>query len=418
MAKPISKETLKYMTDGIRLICEKFKNRAPGSQSERDAQAYLKKELEKYSDEVIMEDFELHPKAFMGFIPIAGVFGIISVILFWLTPRVPWLSIVASVLMVLDLLMFTIEFLFYRSFVDKLFPKAVSRNVYAVRKPKGEVKRRIIFGGHTDATNEWTYTYLGGLKALAPVMAGAIIGMFIVAILSIIWMVKIFANGFVAPEIEGIWKIAGIVMLCLIPFFILILFFINEKVIVDGANDNLSANYIAMSVIKDMFDADERFENTEVGCLLSGSEEAGLRGARAFARKHKKEFLETETVFIAMDTMREIEQLQIYNIGCTGSVYSSKAVGNLIHEAGLNCGIDMPRAKLYPGAIDSDAFTQEGLEAAGFCGVNHNPQKYYHTREDTWDNINPECIELSLRICKECAELYDKKGGIASYKKK
>ncbi len=417
MAKTVSKETLRYMTDGIRDICEKFKDRAPGTQSERDAQAYLKKELEKYSDEVIMEDFELHPKAFMGFIPVAGVFGILSVIFFWLTPYAPWLSILASVLMIADLLMFIIEFLLYRPFVDKLFPKAVSRNVYAVRKPKGEVKRRIIFGGHTDAAQEWTYTYHGGLKALAPVMAGAIIGMFVVTIVSVIWAVKTLMNGFVAPEIEGAWKVIGIIMLCLIPFFILIIFFINWRVIVDGANDNLSANYIAMAVIKDMFDADERFENTEVGCLLSGSEEAGLRGARAFARKHKKEFLETETVFIAMDTMREIDQLQIYNIGCTGSVHSSKAVGDLIREAGLKCGIDMPRTQLYPGAIDSDAFTQEGLEAAGFCGVNHDPKKYYHTREDRWDNISPECIELSLKICKECAELYDSKGGIASYKK-
>ena len=40
MAKTVSKETLKYMTDGIREICEKFKERSPGSQSERDAQAY------------------------------------------------------------------------------------------------------------------------------------------------------------------------------------------------------------------------------------------------------------------------------------------------------------------------------------------------------------------------------------------
>ena len=417
MAKTVSKETMKYMIDGIKEVCEKFKNRAPGTQSERDAQVFFKKELEKYSDEVIMEDFEIHPKAFMGFIPIAAIFGILSVAFFWLAKYAAWLSIVSTVIMILAVLMFIIEFLFYREFVDIFFPKKVSRNVYAVRKPTGEVKRRIIFGGHTDASPEWTYTYLGGIKFLAPVMAGAIIGMFAAFGISVAMMVKTIMNGFVAPEIGGVWKVLGIVMLCLIPFFIAIIFFINWKGIVDGANDNLSANYIAMAVLKDMHDNDERFENTEVCCLLAGAEEAGIRGSRAFARKHKQEMLDTETVFIAMDTMREIDQLQIYNIGCTGTVYSSKAVGDLIREAGLKCGIDMPRAQLYPGAIDSDAFTQEGLEAAGFCGVNHDPQKYYHTRLDTWDNISPECIELSLKICKECAELYDKKGGIQAYKK-
>ena len=40
----------------------------------------------------------------------------------------------------------------------------------ARRAPKGEVKRRIIFGGHTDAANEWTYSLHGGIKSLAPVM--------------------------------------------------------------------------------------------------------------------------------------------------------------------------------------------------------------------------------------------------------
>ena len=416
MSKTVSKETLKYMTDGIKEVCEKFKNRAPGTQSERDAQAFFKKELEKYSDEVIMEDFDLHPGAFMGFIPVAAIFGILSVAFFWLAKYAAWLSIVSTALMLLGVLMFVIEFFLYREFVDVFFPKKVSRNVYAVRKPTGEVKRRIIFGGHTDAAYEWTYTYHGGIKALVPVIGGAIIGMFIVFGVSIAQMIKTFMNGFVAPELVGVWKVLGIVLLCLIPFFVAIIFFINWKMVVDGANDNLSANYIAMAVLKDMADNDERFENTEVCCLLAGSEEAGLRGSRAFARKHKQEMLDTETVFIAMDTMREIDQLQIYNIGCTGSVHSSKAVGDLIREAGLNCGIDMPRAQLYPGAIDSDAFTQEGLEAAGFCGVNHDPKKYYHTREDSWDNISPECIELSLKICKECAELYDKKGGIQAYK--
>lgn len=416
MAKTVSKETLKYMTDGIRYVCENFKKREPGTQSERDAQDYFKKELEKYSDEVVSEDFEVHFGAFMGFIPIAAACGVISSIIYWFAEKAPWISIVSSVLMILAVLMFIFEFMFYREFIDFLFPKRTSRNVYAVRKPKGEVKRRIIFGGHTDVANEWTYTYHGGLKMVAPVMASAIIGMFVVFGISIAQLVATIANGFVAPELEGVWKILGIVGVCLIPGFVAIMFFINWKAEIDGANDNLSANYIAMAVLKDMAEADERFENTEVCCLLAGSEEAGIRGSRAFARKHKKEFLETETIFIAMDTMREIDQLQIYNIGCTGSVRSSKAVGDLIHEAGINCGIDMPRAQLYPGAIDSDAFAQEGLEAAGFCGVNHDPQKYYHTRLDTWDNISPECIELSLKVCKECAELYDKKGGIKAYK--
>ncbi len=408
--------TMKFITDGIREVCEKYKRRAPGSQSERDAQVFFKKLLAKFSDEVISEDFTLHPHAFMGFIPIAATLLLIAMVLLRFGTSVVT-SVFAAVLPVLCLLMFLFEFMMYKSFVDFLFPKRVSTNVYAVRKASGETKRRIIFGGHTDASPEWTYSLHGQIKTIAPVMAGAIISMFVNLGINIYFLINVLKTG--APiEFEGVFKVLWIVELCFVPFIIAIYFFINWRVIVDGANDNLSANYIALSVIKEMAEQDLRFENTDVCCLISGSEEAGLRGARAFARKHRKELLDTETVFIAMDTMREVEQLMVYTRGCTGTVKDSKAVGELIREAGRNVGIEMPTAGLYPGAIDAEAFSREGIRAAGFCGVNHDPKTYYHTRKDSWDNISPECIELSLKICLEAASLYDEKGGIASYEKK
>ena len=115
--------------------------------------------------------------------------------------------------------------------------------------------------------------------------------------------------------------------------------------------------------------------------------------------------------------MREVEQLMVYARGCTGTVKNSDAVCNLIRQAGENVGIKMPTAGLYPGAIDSEAFSREGIQAAGFCGVNHDPKTYYHTREDTADNIGEDCIELSLKICLEAASIYDEKGSIKAFEK-
>ncbi len=411
----IKQSTKEYMLQGIRHVCETFKKRAPGTQSERDAQEYFKKELEKISDEVIMEDFTVHPSAFMGFIPIAAVFFLASIALYWFSETSKWFSVIGVVLTLLAMLMFVVEFLFYRELVDFIFPKHISRNVYAVRKPSGEVKRRIIFGGHADAAYEWTYSLHGQIKTLAPVIMGSVVGMFVSAFINISLMIKTLTDG--APAIEGGWKVMGIVLLCFIPFGIAIMFFINWRVIVDGANDNLSACYIAMGVLKEMSDSGFRYENTEVGCLISGSEEAGLRGAKAFAKKHQKELKGIETVFISMDTMREIEQLMVYTRGCTGTVHNCEAVGDLLHEAGKNVGVDMPCAAVYPGAVDAEGFSMYGIRSAGFCGVNHDPKTYYHTRLDTFDNISPECIELSLEICLEAARLYDENGGIGKYEK-
>ena len=81
-------------------------------------------------------------------------------------------------------------------------------------------------------------------------------------------------------------------------------------------------------------------------------------------------------------------------------------------------GIDMPRAEIYPGAIDAEGFSMYGLTAAGFCGVNHDPKTYYHTRKDTPDNIGEDCIELSLKVCEETARLFDENGGLAKYEAK
>ncbi len=416
-----TQDTKQYMKDGIRYICENYKERGPGTKSERDAQEFLKGELEQWSDEVIMEDFKVSPHAFMGFISICVTLSFIAAGMFWFLPGSSLLAGLSStaqiaimavppVLMLFCLFMFLFEFLFYKEFVDFLFPTRISRNVYATRKPIGEVKRRIIFGGHTDGAWEWTFSLHGQLKTLAPVMGGSIIGMFAVFFVTLAYFISSLMAGEVAAYGDTGFQIAAIVLGVFSPFIFSMYFFINWRVIVDGANDNLTADYISMAVLKEMSDADFRFENTEVCCLLSGSEEAGLRGAKAFAKAHQKELQEIETVAITLDTMREIEQLQIYTRGCTGTIGDCEAVGDLLHEAGAAHGLDMKRADFYPGAVDAEAFSEYGVRACGFCGVNHDPKTYYHTRKDTWTNISEECINLSYEICLTAAKIYDEKG--------
>ena len=76
----------------------------------------------------------------------------------------------------------------------------------------------------------------------------------------------------------------------------------------------------------------------------------------------------------------------------------------------------MKETDIYPGAVDAEGFSRYGIEAVGFCGVNHDPKTYYHTRLDTADNMSEECINLSLDICLEAAELYDQRQGIESFR--
>jgi len=402
----VKPSTMDYVVKGITHVCKTFKRRAPGTQSERDAQDYFAKELGQWSDEVIVEDFTLRPAAFMGFIPISAIFGIISAVLFYCNRFGPSfkLTLAAAILLFLAAAMFFCEFLFYRRFVDFLFPKSVSKNVYAVKKPVGEVKRRIIFGGHADAAWEWTYFLHGQMKALVPAMFGSIGGMFVALILTCIYL----AVG--TPPITGWWFGVSIFLLVLIPFYISIMFFVNWKVVVDGANDNLTACYASMAIIKEMAENDFRFENTEVCCLITGSEEAGLRGAKAFCRKHAKELKKVETFFIPFEVLRECEHMTVYDRDLNGLVLSNKGVADLLINAGEKVGITLKRSPIPLGSTDAAAFVQAGLHAAGICGSKDTPQKYYHTRYDTSDNISQGCIQKAIELGFEAAYIFDAEG--------
>lgn len=183
-----------------------------------------------------------------------------------------------------------LNFFLYRKFIDFFFPKATSHNVYAVRKSTGKAKRRIIIGAHADAAYEMRYIRKGGKPQL--VVLVATVGLVFVLLSNLLLVVSSITDSFLVHS--NIWVTVAILNSIFLPAFGALLFFINWKCVTDGANDNLSACYAAMSVMKELSENDVRFDNTEVGYLISGSEEAGIRGADAFIDEHEKELSEIE----------------------------------------------------------------------------------------------------------------------------
>ena len=53
----------------------------------------------------------------------------------------------------------------------------------------------------------------------------------------------------------------------------------------------------------------------KVVALITDGEEAGLRGAKAFAKKHYKEYVESgvETSVLCVDTLTDLDYLNVYN---------------------------------------------------------------------------------------------------------
>lgn len=394
-----------YAIKHIKTMCKNFGPRPVGSEAEINTQEYLAKELETTCDTVLKEEYKCSDKAFMSWVPIGATLIILSAIFF--TLGLPVVSLVAGCL---TLFLILAEFIFYKPVLDIFFPKKTSMNVTGIRKASGETKRRIIFSGHVDSAFEWTYTYHGG----RPVVAGIIVTAVIAVLLNIGGGIygMIAGNGIVWTDDSLTLKIIAIVMYVTLPVMVAALFFCNYKRPVTGANDDLSGCMVSAAVLKFMAANNIRFENTEVVALMAGGEEAGLRGSKAWAKAHADEMKAdgVETVFVSLDTISEIDFMAIYDKDMTGMVKNDKRVAALIQNAAKNVGHDVPIKTIELGSTDAAALSQAGIPASAFTAMDPSPARYYHTRLDTEDNLDPKMLETGLKIALETAFLFDEQG--------
>ena len=401
------KRQTEYAVKGITKICNKIGPRKPGSPEEHRAQQWFQKDMKNYCEEPRIEEFTLHRQGFMGFIPFTVACGIASVFVNWFAS-----PIAAFILCVLAFIPLVFEFLMYKQFDDFLFPKQTSHNMVAIRKPSGEVKRRFVMVGHSDSQFEWTLNYLiGGLQAKLFVEIPAVVGLVVDTIFALVCIIA--GKGSAAMSIESArwFFITFFVISCVfIPFEFAFLFFQSWTKSVPGASDNLSGCYVGMATIKALAEAGVRFENTEVMLVCSGSEEAGLRGAKAFAKAHEKELKEIPTCVVAIDTFRDLESMAVYHKDLSGTLQHHEGSKVLIHDASATCGFDVKYESIYIGGSDAAAFTQRGIPATGFAAMDPAPPRYYHTRLDNPENLRPEAIEAGISIMVEACCMFDKEG--------
>ena len=398
---------VEYAVKGITKVCRRIGPRKPGSPEEYRAQQWFQKDMKNYCEETRIEEFTLHRQGFMGFIPFTVACGIASVFVNWFAS-----PIAALILCICAFVPLFFEFLMYKEFDDFLFPKQTSHNMIAVRKPKGEVKQRIVMVGHSDSQFEWTLNYLiGGLQAKLFVKIPAVVGLIVQTVFALVCIIA--GKGGAAVNIQSArwFFILFFVISCVfIPFEFAFLFFQSWTKSVPGASDNLSGCYVGMAVVKALDEAKVRFENTEVVVICSGSEEAGLRGSKAYAKAHEKELKEIPTCVVALDTFRDLETMAVYHRDLSGTLQHHDGTKVLVHDACANCGFDVKYESIYIGGSDAASFTQRGIPATGFAAMDPAPPRYYHTRLDTPENLRPEAIKSGIEIMIEACCMFDKDG--------
>ena len=138
-------------------ICRDMKKRAPGSEGEREAAAYMAASLEKDCGcDVKVETFKEHPTSFYSYFYYSATFDTLCAVSFFIRP---WLSILFGCL---ALIFFLFHFVLYKKPIDPFYPEKESVNVTAVRKCSGEVRQRVFLNGHIDAAWEFPLNYRFG----------------------------------------------------------------------------------------------------------------------------------------------------------------------------------------------------------------------------------------------------------------
>jgi len=406
------REYSNFAVRGVKKVCKECGPRPPTSPAELKAQEMMRRDLETCCDELRMEQFKTAPGAFMGWVRLDVVCGFLAAAAYNLG-----YAVVSLALLLFAVVMMVLEFLMYKQALDAFLPKKTSQNLIGVQKPAGEVKRRLILCGHADSAFEWRFTYLGhkwfnNTRLLTVVILVCVVSMLFG--LGISAAAVAMGQGWVGLAglggRGGTMTLLGYVFAGLCVPFSLGWFFENKKLPVVGANDNLSGCFTAMAVAKLLGETNSRLENTELVILCSGSEELGLRGAKAFVKAHAESFKDVETVFVALDTMTDFDHMAIYIRDLTSTVAHDPAVSAMIRKAANTAGHDVPYEFVPVGASDAVAATQAGIRASAFAAMDPKPAHYYHTRLDTVDELQPKTVEACLDIFMELAHQFDETG--------
>lgn len=399
-----------YIIEQIKKVCKKCGPRAACSEGDKKARKYLLEDTKAVCDEAWTEDFRCSDKAFMSWVSVGAATMITAIALF-----IFGMPVISLVLTLLTVFFIVSEFFFYKQTLDIFFRKKDTANVIGRTKSAGETKRRIILCGHTDSAFEWTYTYYGGRAAVATVIVSAVVTIVAAISGSITAIVSrgLFSPSLIFSDGNTAITVFGIILICLIPFMVAALFFCNYKRPVTGANDDLTGCYISLAAVKYLKENNINLENTEIMVALVGGEECGLRGSKAFAKKHKDEFTDknVETICVPIDTIHDFDFMKIILGDMNGTVKNDKRVADLIKESAHLAGYDnVSVGTIDLGSTDAAAFSQEGIPAASFTAMDPTPAKYYHTRLDTEDILDKETIEAGLRIALKTIFLFDEKG--------
>ena len=124
----------------------------------------------------------------------------------------------------------------------------------------------------------------------------------------------------------------------------------------------------------------------------------------------RSEFNDVETAFIVYETLREEKELCVYTSEINHLYKTDKSVAMLVHNAGKAHSIDIPLKSSSLAGTDSAAFGECGMKSTCIGALDQHLKAYYHTRKDTYDNLNPDLLAKVFDVTLTVIDTFDKKG--------
>lgn len=377
-------------------LIERYGPRLTGTESCRGAADELYEEMKPACDAVERESFTMHPGSFLGFMKVSPTLFIAATFLMFF-------GYVASAAMVYTIaaIMAFSQFICYREVFDVFYPVREGVNIYGVIEPAGEVRCQVIVSGHHDSAYEFTLmTRLPGIYRFC--VAGMILALTLAPVFAWASLVSLTMRGGGSGIASALTVGAFVSLVFIVPMYIF-----TGRNGTPGAGDNLIASAITVELAKYYGGAkkagNHMLRHTRLIFASFDAEEAGLRGSRAFVKRHRAKLHAVPTSVLNLDSIYRADRIKFLVSDINGFVRLSRAMAKECMAAAAAAGYESRPFCVYPGVGGTDAaeFAKIGIEATTLIALPTDVEKertVYHTREDTVENIEPGAVEACIRI--------------------
>lgn len=414
------KEELNKYTDetwGIVNEAEKdIGSRLPGSEGEKKFARLMADKLDDIGVKSVEEEFIVSPRSSIGGIPYFGWVGLFCCFLVYFTfvTSAFWVAIL-GILIALWTWAICSVFL-YKPWFDSLFKQKLSRNVYGELLPEdGKYDYTIILSAHLDTSWNWKHSATNNRTVVLKILYG-LLGMFYLTAVAIAGVIFRFSNT-AHFDISAWYTINAIFPVVFAPGIYMIAMWNSkdEDIASRGAMDNATGIAIAYEALKYFKENPDKMpKNCRIVDLNCGSEEAGLRGAMAFCKKHRNDGLLTNAWNINIDSIADKDFFEVVNGDTWQFTKFDKDLENMLMEAMQESGIENPGNIVNPvGGCDSTPMCKAGVKTITFAAQNPTITSYYHTWLDVAERFDKETVgtglEVVLRVIDKIAEKEENK---------